>query len=43
MLAVLDGLWEDYREERYRAAPELRRRVLQGRLGDATGDGFLTG
>jgi 3-hydroxybutyryl-CoA dehydrogenase len=43
VLAVLDGLWEEYREERYRAAPELRRRVLQGRLGAATGDGFLTG
>jgi 3-hydroxybutyryl-CoA dehydrogenase len=43
VLAVLDGLWEEYREERYRAAPELRRRVLQGRIGNATGNGFLTG
>jgi 3-hydroxybutyryl-CoA dehydrogenase len=24
VLAVLDGLWEEYREERYRAAPTLR-------------------
>ena len=25
VLAVLDGLWGEYREERYRAAPALRR------------------
>jgi 3-hydroxybutyryl-CoA dehydrogenase len=41
VLAVLDGLWEQYREERYRAAPELRRRVRDGRLGRATGAGFF--
>jgi 3-hydroxybutyryl-CoA dehydrogenase len=41
ILAVLDGLWEQYREERYRAAPELRRRVRDGRLGRATGAGFF--
>ena len=29
VLAVLDGLWEEYREERYRAAPVLRRLVAQ--------------
>jgi 3-hydroxybutyryl-CoA dehydrogenase len=40
VLAVLDGLNEEYREERYRAAPELRRLVAAGRLGDATGGGF---
>jgi 3-hydroxybutyryl-CoA dehydrogenase len=25
VLAVLDGLWREYREERYRPAPALRR------------------
>jgi len=28
VLAVLDGLWEERREERYRAAPLLRREVM---------------
>jgi 3-hydroxybutyryl-CoA dehydrogenase len=28
VLAVLDGLWSEYREERYRAAPALRRGEL---------------
>ena len=41
VLAVLDGLWEEYREERYRSAPELRRLVRAGRLGRATGAGFF--
>ncbi len=41
VLAVLDGLWEEYREERYRAAPALRRLVRTGRLGRATGEGFF--
>jgi 3-hydroxybutyryl-CoA dehydrogenase len=41
VLAVLDGLWEEYREERYRAAPVLRRLVRDGRLGRATGAGFF--
>ncbi|MGI8580401.1 MAG: 3-hydroxyacyl-CoA dehydrogenase NAD-binding domain-containing protein [Solirubrobacteraceae bacterium] len=40
VLAVLDALNEEYREERYRAAPELRRLVAAGRLGAATGGGF---
>jgi 3-hydroxybutyryl-CoA dehydrogenase len=30
VLAVLDGLWEEYREERYRPAPALRRLVRAG-------------
>ncbi|HEY2636310.1 MAG TPA: 3-hydroxyacyl-CoA dehydrogenase family protein, partial [Solirubrobacteraceae bacterium] len=42
VLGVLDGLWEEYREERYRAAPEIRRRVLTGRLGAPTGSGFIS-
>ena len=40
MPAVLEGLADEYREERYRAAPLLRRLVLEGRLGAATGAGF---
>jgi 3-hydroxybutyryl-CoA dehydrogenase len=38
---VLDALADEYREERYRAAPLLRRLVLAGRLGGATGEGFF--
>jgi 3-hydroxybutyryl-CoA dehydrogenase len=41
VLDVLDGLWEAYREERYRAAPALRRLVAAGRLGRAQGAGFF--
>ncbi len=40
VLEVLDGLADERREERYRAAPILRRLVLSGRLGRQTGDGF---
>jgi 3-hydroxybutyryl-CoA dehydrogenase len=42
VLAVLDGLWEEYREERYRSAPELKRLVRAGRLGRSTGAGFFS-
>jgi 3-hydroxybutyryl-CoA dehydrogenase len=31
VLAVLDGLWDERREERYRAAPSLRRAAALGR------------
>jgi 3-hydroxybutyryl-CoA dehydrogenase len=41
VLAVLDGLADERREERYRAAPELRRLAFSGRLGRQTGEGFL--
>jgi 3-hydroxybutyryl-CoA dehydrogenase len=41
VLAVLDSLWEEYREERYRAAPALRGLVRDGRLGRASGAGFF--
>lgn len=41
VLAVLDGLYEERREERYRAAPLLRRYVWSGRLGARTGEGFF--
>jgi len=42
VLAVLDGLWEEYREERYRPAPELKRLVRAGRLGRTSGAGFFS-
>jgi 3-hydroxybutyryl-CoA dehydrogenase len=41
VLAVLDSLWEEYREERYRPAPTLRSLVRAGRLGRASGAGFF--
>jgi 3-hydroxybutyryl-CoA dehydrogenase len=41
ILAVLDGLCDTYREERYRPAPVLRRLVRDGRLGRASGAGFF--
>lgn len=41
VLGVLDGLWEELREERYRPAPLLRSMVAEGRLGHATGEGFF--
>ena len=41
VLAVLDALADEYREERYRAAPPLRHHTWAGRLGHATGAGFF--
>jgi 3-hydroxybutyryl-CoA dehydrogenase len=41
VLAVLDGLFEERREERYRAAPMLRQLAWSGRLGRQTGEGFF--
>ena len=41
VLAVLDALCDEYREERYRPAPALRRMVAAGRTGRAAGAGFF--
>jgi 3-hydroxybutyryl-CoA dehydrogenase len=41
VLEVLEALCEEYREERYRPAPVLRRLVAAGRLGRAAGAGFF--
>ena len=41
VLAVLDALHAELGEERYRAAPLLRRLVADGHLGDSTGGGFF--
>ncbi len=41
VLTVLGALCEEYREERYRPAPELRRLANAGRLGRAAGSGFF--
>jgi 3-hydroxybutyryl-CoA dehydrogenase len=41
VLAVLETLCNEYREERYRPAPALRRLVGAGKLGRATGAGFF--
>ncbi|MFL5822372.1 MAG: 3-hydroxyacyl-CoA dehydrogenase NAD-binding domain-containing protein [Solirubrobacteraceae bacterium] len=40
--SVLDALHEELGEERYRLAPELRRRAWSGRLGRQTGEGFFS-
>jgi 3-hydroxybutyryl-CoA dehydrogenase len=42
VLSVLDGLYEERREERYRASPLLRSLAVSGRLGRQTGEGFFT-
>jgi 3-hydroxybutyryl-CoA dehydrogenase len=41
VMAVLTALCQEYREERYRPAPVLRRLVAAGRLGHASGAGFF--
>jgi 3-hydroxybutyryl-CoA dehydrogenase len=41
VLGLLDALCGEYREERYRPAPILRRMVLSGRLGRQSGAGFF--
>jgi 3-hydroxybutyryl-CoA dehydrogenase len=41
ILSTLDALHEELKEERYRAAPLLRRMVAEGAIGEATGRGFF--
>jgi 3-hydroxybutyryl-CoA dehydrogenase len=41
VLALLEALWGEYREERYRPAPALVRLVRAGRLGRRCGGGFF--
>jgi len=41
VLPVLEALWQEYREERYRVAPALRKLIAAGRLGRAEGAGFF--
>jgi 3-hydroxybutyryl-CoA dehydrogenase len=41
VLGVLDGLCDERREERYRAAPLLRSLAMSGRVGRQTGEGFF--
>ena len=42
VLSTLDSLYEELKEERYRAAPLLRRMVAEGAIGEVTGRGFFT-
>ncbi|CAL9430435.1 Fatty acid oxidation complex subunit alpha [Nocardiopsis dassonvillei] len=42
-LAVMDVLWDEYRDPRYAAAPLLRRMVAAGHYGRKSGRGFYAG
>lgn len=42
VLSVMNGLFEEWGEDRYRPSPLLRRMVLAGRLGQKSGRGFFT-
>jgi 3-hydroxybutyryl-CoA dehydrogenase len=39
-LAILDAMWDGYRDSRYRACPLLRTMVAAKKLGRKTGEGF---
>jgi len=41
VLTVLDALYDELREDRYRASPLLRSLAMSGRLGCPTGEGFF--
>jgi 3-hydroxybutyryl-CoA dehydrogenase len=40
--AVLDALFDEHHDERYRTAPLLRRLTWSGRLGQQAGEGFFS-
>jgi 3-hydroxybutyryl-CoA dehydrogenase len=42
VLVMLDALFDERHEERYRASPLLRRMVAEGMLGQSTGEGFFS-
>ncbi|HEY3293891.1 MAG TPA: 3-hydroxyacyl-CoA dehydrogenase family protein [bacterium] len=42
VLAVMDGLYAEFKEERYRPAPLLKRLVRAGHIGVRAGTGFFT-
>ncbi len=42
VLHIMEGLFREWGEDRYRPSPLLRRMVLAGRLGRRTGQGFYT-
>jgi len=42
VLAVMDGLYAEFKEERYRPAPLLKKLVRAGHIGIRSGSGFFT-
>jgi 3-hydroxybutyryl-CoA dehydrogenase len=42
LLSTLDALYDETHEERYRAAPLLRRMAAEGKLGQSMGEGFYS-
>lgn len=40
LLHIMDVLYEEFRDSKYRACPLLRKMVAAGRLGKKTGQGF---
>ena len=41
-LAILDALYEEFRDPNYAAVPTLRRMVTAGQLGRKSGHGFYS-